>query len=197
MLAASASSGSVEAAEKQCLVAVADGTEEIEAITTVNTLVRAGCKVTIASVSGKNEIDGSRGIGFLANCPIEECEGKAWDLVACPGGMPGATNLANSEALDRILKAQMSSGKLVAAICAAPAVVLQSKGMTAGKKATCYPAPAFQDAIEDYQTDAVVVDGNLVTSRGPGTALQFSLKLVGLICGPEKEEEISKQMLAS
>jgi 4-methyl-5(b-hydroxyethyl)-thiazole monophosphate biosynthesis len=112
-----------------------------------DTLVRAGAAVTLASVeAGQLTVTCSRGVKIVADKPIETCEGQVWDLVVCPGGMPGAERLRDSAALTRILTAQRSSGRWLAAICAAPAVVLHHHGLL-GDAATCYPAPKFRDQL--------------------------------------------------
>ncbi|CAM9893767.1 unnamed protein product [Hapterophycus canaliculatus] len=145
-----------ESGIKHVLVPVADGSEEIESVTIIDTLVRAGATVTVASVGndvevsaeGKQRLGGqavtcSRGVKIKADCKIAECEARDWDAVVCPGGMPGAVNLKDNETLESILKKQDSEGRIIAAICAAPAVVLASHGLLAGRDATCYPASVF------------------------------------------------------
>eukprot|EP00638_Chattonella_subsalsa_P005419 CAMPEP_0117761176 /NCGR_PEP_ID=MMETSP0947-20121206/17111_1 /TAXON_ID=44440 /ORGANISM="Chattonella subsalsa, Strain CCMP2191" /LENGTH=216 /DNA_ID=CAMNT_0005582091 /DNA_START=71 /DNA_END=721 /DNA_ORIENTATION=- len=183
------------AAAKKVLVPVADGTEEIEAVTVIDTLVRAGAEVTVASVAPQLQVTCSRGVKLVADVPIAEAAGVEYDAIVCPGGMPGATNLKEDTTLTTMLTAQNQAGRVVAAICAAPAVVLQSHGLISGKSATCYPADAFKGAIENYSEDIVVVDGNLVTSQGPATALAFSLKLVEVLYGEDKSNELKQQML--
>ncbi|CAM9611203.1 unnamed protein product [Phaeothamnion confervicola] len=183
--------------QKRVLVPIADGSEEIEFSTIANTLVRGGAKVTVASVGPDLQVTGSRGIKLVADCPIGDCEGKEWDLVACPGGMPGATHLHDSPALCRIIKQATAAGKKVAAICAAPAVVLSPLGVLEGRKATGYPAPRFIDALASSYVagQPVIVDGNIITSQGPATALPFALKLVGELFGAEKAQAVATEML--
>jgi len=176
------------------LVPIADGSEEIEAVTIIDTLRRAGAEVTVASVGGRS-ITASRGVRIEADCLIADCVKKTWDLVVLPGGMPGAERLRDSADLAAILKEQVLSGKAYAAICAAPAVVLDHHGLLKGKKATCYPSFKFKDGA--VLEDRVVVDGNCVTSRGPGTALEFSLRLVELLAGKAKSDEVGRAMLAA
>lgn len=114
-------------------------------------------------------------------------------------GMPGATNLRNSVPLQQLLTKQHGDGKLVAAICAAPALVLQPLGILHNKHATCYPAPKFRETLQsEYTSDeAVVRDGHVITSQGPGSSLQFSLKLVEALYGEEMSAKIAKEMLAN
>jgi len=184
--------------KKRVLVPIADGSEEIETTCIQDTLVRAGAAVTVASANadGSKTVTMSRGIKILADAHVDELDG-AWDLVALPGGMPGASNLAASESLTAILAAQADGQKPLAAVCASPAVVLEPLGVLGEHKATCYPA--FQDKIAANldATSDVVVSSNLVTSRGPGTSLKFALALVEKLYGPDKKTELANQMLVA
>jgi len=179
---------------KYVLVPVGDGSEEIETTTIVDTLVRGGAVVVTASVGNSLQVTCSRGVKILADKFIQECINESWDLVVCPGGMPGATNLKNSDSLKEILIKQNKLNKPYAAICAAPAVVLNSYGLLKDKKATAYPK--FQSELPIPISDqAVVVDGNVITSQGPATSLAFSLTLVELLFGKDKSQQIAKEML--
>ena len=175
---------------KKVLVPIADGCEELEAVTIIDILRRAGADVTAASVNAL-EITASRGVKLVADRLISECAGDTYDLIALPGGLPGAEHLRDCDQLVRMLKNQRDSERLYAAICASPAVVFQPHGLLQGKKATCHPSRV--DALEnkDAAAEAVVVDGNCITSQGPGTAMRFSLKLIGLLFGEEKEKEVA------
>jgi 4-methyl-5(b-hydroxyethyl)-thiazole monophosphate biosynthesis len=178
---------------KKVLVPIADGTEEIEAVCIIDTLRRAGADVTVASVTEKLNIRASRGVGIDADAMIFDCVDKTYDLVVCPGGMPGATNLRDSKELTDILKHQQQEGRLYGAICASPAVVLEYHGLIGNRKATCYPS--FFKGLQNHVDSRVVVDGNCVTSQGPGTAIEFALKLVELLFGKAKSDEVGKAML--
>jgi len=178
---------------KKVLVPIADGTEEIEAVCIVDTLRRACAEVTLASVSGKLQITASRGVKIVADALIAECSGKTYDLVVLPGGMPGATNLRDSNELAEILKHQQQQGRLYGAICASPAIVLEHHGLIGIRKATCYPS--FAKELQNPADLHVVVDGTLVTGQGPGTAIEFALKLVELLFDKTKAAEIAKAML--
>jgi len=180
---------------KKVLVPIADGTEEIEAVSIIDTLVRAGAEVIVASVS-QLEVTCARGVRLVADCLLQDCPNVIYDVIACPGGMPGAAHLAQDKTLTELLTSQNTAGRVVAAICASPAVVLQAHGLIGDRPATCYPNPAFQGTISNYSDDSVVVSGNLVTSRGPGTALQFALKLVEVLYGQDKADQIKSQLLA-
>lgn len=183
---------------KQALVPIADGTEEIEAITIIDVLRRAGVEVKIASVNSSRalQVSGAQNIRLMADCNIDDCAGSDWDLIAVPGGIPGAENLAVDPVLDKLLRAQVAEGKLYAAICAAPALVLGSKGLLQEKTATGHPM--FQQNLEAKELNSesrVVVDGNCITSQGPGTSLDFALELVEQLCGLVKREEVGSPMV--
>jgi len=183
---------------KQALVPIADGSEEIEAVTIIDVLRRAGVEVTVASVGvGKTkQITAARGTNIVADSFIADCADKAWDLIVVPGGIEGADHLAASEILDQLLRSQAQQGKFYAAICAAPAVVLGSKGLLADKTATSHPR-FYQSLIaKEVDTESrVVVDGNCITSQGPGTAIDFALELVEQICGIVKREEVASPLV--
>lgn len=132
---------------------------------------------------------------MMAHISIEEAMGQDWDLVALPGGMPGAEYLRDSAPLISILEKQKAAGKLYAAICAAPAVVLASKGLV-DEGATCYPAPGLRAKMTGPVDDDVVVQGNVITSKGPGTAMKFGIALGEQLYGAEKAKAIADEMLA-
>ncbi len=183
--------------EINVLVPVADDTEEIEAVCIIDTLRRAGAEVTVASVMTTTRVRASRGVTIEADCTIDTCAGVRWDCIALPGGMPGAEHLRDCGTLTQLLKAQAREGRLYAAICASPVVILQHHGLLESRAATCHPGCAGE--LEDRQAleEHVVIDGNCITSRGPGTALEFSLTLVELLYGREKALEIASAMVVS
>lgn len=176
------------------LVPVADGIEELEAVTIIDVLRRAGVQVTVASV-GTLQVTASRGVKLVADMQIECCKDKDYAGIVLPGGMPGAEHLRDSAILIELLKAQHRQGKLYAAICASPVVVLLHHGLLP-KKATCHPA--FVDRLPDAKVaqQRVVVDENCITSRGPGTALEFALELVRQLLGDKKAAQVAEPMLA-
>ena len=182
---------------KEVLIPIANGSEDIETVTLIDVLRRAQANVTVASVCEDLLVQAARGTKIIADVNICDCKDKEWDLIALPGGMPGATNLSENIILIELLKNQSKKGKLYAAICASPAVVLQPHGLLEGRKACCYPA--FREKIPSHQLAAieerVVVDQNCVTSLGPATAIEFSLRLVELLFGKELSEKIGKAML--
>lgn len=181
------------------LVPVAHGSEEIETVTIVDTLVRGGCDVTVASVETERAVVMSRGVKLTADCLIKDClSGSEWNAVVLPGGMPGASTLKESEPLKTLLQNAKDKENWIGAICAAPAVVLADHGLiTDTDTATCYPADQFKAKIKNYSEDAVVLDMDkkIVTSRGPATAMEFSIKLIELLVSKEKADEIAAQML--
>lgn len=179
---------------KQVLVPIADGSEEIEAVTIIDVLRRAGACVTVAGVETL-QITASRGVRIVADKLISECVSETYDLIALPGGMPGAENLRNSKELIRLLEEQQAQNRWYAAICAAPAVVFAPHGWLTGRHATCHPNFAGQlgDAIRS--SDRVVLDGHCITSQGPGTALEFALKLVVVLFGEQRAAEVASPMI--
>lgn len=160
---------------KRIAVLFSNGTEEIEALTPVDVLRRAGVECDIVSVSGQFPI-GSHAITVKADRLIEQISFNDYDGVVIPGGLPGAQIIADNDYASEMVKAFILDKKLVAAICAAPALVLASKGLIDGKKATCYPAEAFIKTFKNacYTGENVQVDGNIITANGPRSAFDFS-----------------------
>jgi protein deglycase len=183
---------------KTALVPIAEGSEELEAVTIIDVLRRAGVEVTVASANEgeKLQISGSSGTNIVADKMLNNCAENVYDLIAVPGGLPGSEHLAEHAVLDGLLRAQAEHGRLIGAICAAPALVLASKGLLLDKTATCYPS--YQATLEAKEVDCearVVVDGHFITSQGPGTALDFALQLVKQLCGVVKCEEVGAPMV--
>ena len=179
---------------KKVLVIMAEGFEEIEAITIIDVLRRAGLDVIVAGVSGKT-IAGAHGIQVQADIELGKYH-ETPDAVVLPGGMPGSQNLAESEEVAMILKKVHSQKKVVGAICAAPALALGKHGILEGKKATCYPGfEKHFPASAKFTNQRVVVDGNVVTGSGPGSALEFALELVAQLGDSKKAAELKEGML--
>lgn len=190
-----ASSHSVEDSLKpNVLIAVADGTEEMEATTSFDLLVRGGANVILASVTHSKNVVCSRGLKLTADKLIGDCIHQDWDLIVCPGGLPGSQHLSDSEIFIKLLKHQDVEGKLIGAICAAPAIVLSKHGLLKDKNATCYPDSKLISKIQHYVDEEVVVDGNIITSRGPGTAINFSLRLVEILFGEAQANRVKNQL---
>ncbi len=175
------------------VVCFAEGTEEVEALTVVDLLRRAQLEVVIAGLSG-DVITGSKGIRILPDCRIDEIDSSDVEMLVLPGGMPGTINLLADEHVDRLLREVYLAGRPVAAICAAP-LILGQKEYLIDKKAICYPG--FEDQLlgADIQISAkVIVDGNVITSKGLGTAIDFSLALIEKLKGKEEANRIQKQI---
>ncbi|MDP8299552.1 MAG: DJ-1/PfpI family protein [Candidatus Tantalella remota] len=178
----------------EALMILAEGFEEVEAVTPLDVLRRAGVIVTVAGVGGKN-IAGAHGISISADIVLEEYKGLP-DAVILPGGLPGAENLAGSTKVKDILTRMNSEGRLIAAICASPALVLAPAGILDGKKAACYPGmeKTFSTGIH-FVSEKVVQDGNIITSKGPATAFAFGVKIAENLVGKDKADMIAQQML--
>jgi 4-methyl-5(b-hydroxyethyl)-thiazole monophosphate biosynthesis len=178
---------------KRVAVLLADGFEEVEGLTQVDFLRRAGIEVTVAGVTGKS-VTGGHDIRVDCDTTVEELSGE-YDGVVIPGGMPGAANVASSQAAGSFIRSIYERGALTAAICAAPAVVLDPLGILKGKKATCFPGfeSRFQDA--EFVTDRVVIQGNVITSRGPATAGEFAVTLVRYLLGDEAADQLWERTL--
>jgi 4-methyl-5(b-hydroxyethyl)-thiazole monophosphate biosynthesis len=181
------------AEKKKVLVLLAEGFEEIEAVTVIDVLRRAEIEVQSASLNG-TKVTGSHGIALVADATLDDVEEQMFDAVVLPGGMPGARHLRESHAVLNLLRDAAHKGKFVAAICAAP-TALDVAGVLKGRRATSYPGHELTSA--DYVEEPVVVDGNIITSRGPGTAFDFSLKLVEKLVGPEVAELHRDRLLLS
>jgi len=190
------SSSTMSEIPKRILVPIAEDSEEIETACITDVLTRFGADVVVASVKSDGELvcKMSRGIKFMADVTIDEAAKEEWDLIALPGGLPGANHLRDCPTLITMLKKQKEQNKMLAAICAAPAVVLASHNLI-GKGATCYPAPPFRNALDDPADSAVVVKDGVTTSQGPGTSLTFALSLGEQLYGKEKADKIAKEML--
>jgi len=178
---------------KRIAVFFADGFEEVEAITPVDYLRRSGAEVIIAGV-GTLRPKGSRGIEIAADITADKIS-MPLDGVVLPGGMPGAENLSKSADVKRLTVECMENGRLVGAICAAPAVALNSFGIISGRRFTCYPG--FENQVNDavFSVEKVVTDGNLITARGPGAAGFFAVELIRFLYGDSVAGKIADAVL--
>ncbi len=156
---------------------MADGCEEIEGLTVVDIVRRAKLDIDTISITGKKEVTSSHNVTFLTDTTAEEADFSAYDGIVLPGGMPGTIHLGEHDTVNRVIKEFAAEGKLVAAICAAPSVLGQA-GILEGKRATCHPG--FEDKLlgANVEFEPVVRDGNVITSRGMGTAIPFALQIV-------------------
>lgn len=180
---------------KKVIVALAEGFEEMEAIISIDILRRAGLEVITAATSSNILVTGSRKIPIKPDIELKNFSGVPEALVL-PGGMPGAENLANSKRVINLIKQCVKQNKIVAAICASPAYALAKAGVLSGKKVTCYPGCENRLGKDTtYIKEEVVIDSNIITSAGPGTAFCFALAIVEKLMGKEVAEDVKKKAL--
>ncbi len=178
-------------ANKTALVILTDGFEEMEAVGPIDLLRRAGIEVVTASQSGRLPVTGRNGITIQANAILAEVMDNDYDLIVLPGG-PGHTQLRSDKKIIERLRHQESSGRLIGAICAAPAV-LHEAGLLEGRRYTAHFS--VENELKEIQSDkAVVVDKGIITSRGAGTATEFALELVNQLAGPQTAKEIAQSI---
>jgi 4-methyl-5(b-hydroxyethyl)-thiazole monophosphate biosynthesis len=177
-------------------VHLADGFEEIEALTSVDLLRRVGVDVETVSIMGHLNVTGAHGIEAIADIVFEDADYDSCELIVLPGGLPGSTNLAAHEGLKQKLLSFANEGRKIAALCASPAAILAPLGILDGKKATGYPGYEEAALGKAVKTPGdVVKDENIITSRGPATAMVFALALVEELCGKEKRDGLAKDLL--
>lgn len=172
------------------LVPLADGCEELEAVTIIDLLRRAGIDVTVAGLK-PGIVKASRGVQLVPDVTLDVALQDAYDMVVLPGGMPGATHLKEDARILDLVRRMAAAGKHTAAICAAPTVLLEA-GVLSGRKATSYPG--FLDALNppgvELSPAPVVTDGTVITSRGPGTAMDFALTLIETLAGTDVRAKV-------
>ncbi len=179
----------------KAIVFLADGFEEVEALTTVDYLRRAGIEVDTVSIARSREVKGAHDISVWADQTMDGIEGiGSFDGVIIPGGMPGASNLRDDARVINIVKKAYENHKLVAAICAGP-IVLKKAGIMEGKKITSYPGFEKQLSGGIYQEQSVVRDGNLITARGPALAVDFAVEIVTYLLGEKKARKLKDGIL--
>lgn len=166
------------------LVPLAQGCEELEAVTIIDLLRRAGVEVTVAGLDDQPVV-ASRGTRLIPDCDLDQALDGDYDMVVLPGGLPGADHLEEDRRLGELLQRMNHSGRFIGAICAAPKV-LAASGILNDRQATAYPGVLEACGHSDISGKAVVRDGHVVTSRGPGTAMDFALALIELLCGAER-----------
>ena len=182
------------ASAKKVFVLLAPGFEEIETVTPVDILRRSGAQVSLVGLFSY-PIEGSRGILITPDYSLDQTDANQIDLLILPGGLLGAANLAKEDRVLDLLKCMDAKGKFIAAICAAP-IILQSAGILKGRTLTSHPSVKNRLNGVHYSEDRVVVDGNLITSQSPGTAMEFALKLVEILFSRDRMKTINKGVLA-
>jgi protein deglycase len=175
------------------LIPLAQGCEELEAVTIIDLLRRADISVVTAGLDAK-PVTASRGTVIIPDTDLDTALQDDYDMVVLPGGLPGADHLDNDQRIKDILIKMANSEKFTAAICAAPKV-LANAGLLDGKKATSYPGFLESANKTEISNDAVVIDGKVITSRGPGTAMDFALTLIESLAGKEKRDEVEKGLV--
>ena len=179
---------------KKVYIFLADGFEDIEGLTVVDLMRRAQIDIKTVSIKDIRDITTSHGIHMQTDLVFKETDFSDADMLVIPGGMPGTKYLGEYQPLCDLLTDFYKQGKKVAAICAAP-TVFEKYGFLEGRKATSYPAMEEELKSADYQTDKVVVDGKIITSRGMGTAIDFAAKLVEIIKGTKEKDELLKSIV--
>ena len=174
------------------LMPLAESFEEIEAVTVIDVLRRAGIEVVVASLS-PGPVRGSRGVTVVPDVVIDEVVERRFDMVVLPGGMPGARTLGEDPRIGRLVRQAAGDGRWIGAICAAPAMVLAKNGLLGESPATGHPS--MKDALPTYRAEPVVTSGRIVTSQGPGTAMAFALTLVRHLLGDERARAVAGPML--
>lgn len=170
------------------LIPLAQGCEEVEAVIIIDLLRRAKIEVVSAGLDDQ-PVTASRGVRLIADTTLDQALKQEFDMIVLPGGMPGMTHLKNDPRIIALLKQMARAGKYTCAICAAPAVLAEA-GLLAGKSATSYPG--FLDNLPGVtnKNDPVVRDGKIITSRGPGTAMDFALELIEVLAGKAQRDEV-------
>jgi 4-methyl-5(b-hydroxyethyl)-thiazole monophosphate biosynthesis len=179
---------------KNVLVTLAPGFEEIETITVVDILRRAGAKVTLGATE-EGAIKGSRGVTIVPDGLLEQVEIDEFDMIVLPGGQPGTDNLRDDPRVIEILRQMDAAGKLIAAICAAP-IVLQKADLLQNKLTTSHPSVKEKLNGVRYSDERVVIDQNVITSRSPGTAMEFAMKLVEVLFGADRVTTVNNGVMA-
>ena len=177
------------------LVPLAQGCEELVAITITDLLTRAGVDVITAGLDNK-PVKASRGMTLIPDTSIDRVINDTFDLVVLPGGLPGANHLRDDSHVQGILKKQAAANKPVAALCAAPKALAEA-GLLEGKTVTCYPGSLNDSGLNNthIKSSAIEIDGNVITSRGPGTAMDFALTLIEILEGKTKRDEVEQQLV--
>ena len=180
---------------KTTYVFFADGFEEVEAMTCVDVMRRAGMPVVTVSINPELEVTGAHGVTMVADSLYDDNDYSDAEWLVLPGGMPGATNLADHEPLCDELVAQVKRGGKVGAICASPSIVLAQLGILDGRDAVCYPGMEAPREAVRWGQDSVAIDGNVVTGNGPAAAAAFALAMVSCSMGADVANAVAAGML--
>lgn len=176
------------------LVPISEGFEEIETVSIIDVCRRANIEVTLAAIKQKETV-GANKMTLLADCLIDDVDINNFDMIVLPGGLPNAFNLAENEKVQEFLKTMKNDDKYIGAICAAPFALNEADVLN--KHYTCYPS--FEQKIREeghLPNDDIVIDGKVITSRGPGTAMKFALEIVNTLCGEETYTNVKNGLLA-
>lgn len=179
-------------------IPLAEGFEELEAVTLIDLLRRAGFTVITASLTDKQQVLASRGVQIVADVRLDEVIDDDFDMIILPGGLAGATHLDQDPRIHTILKRLNQAGKAIAAICAAPLVLARS-GLLSGKTITCYPDVLLASDWPNvtFSDNAVVIDGNILTSKGPGTAMDFALAIIEYLSDKTTRDRVETGLVRS
>ncbi len=173
------------------LIPLAEGCEELEAVTLIDLLRRAGITVTTASLSGQRQLTASRQVALVADTLLDNVLNDEFDMLLLPGGQPGTTHLNADQRIHALITRQQQADKFIAAICAAPLVLAES-GVLNGKQATCYPGTLDTETWPQIslRDEPVVIDRKVLTSRGPGTAMDFALNIIELLTDKATRDQV-------
>ena len=172
----------------------AEGTEEIEFVTIIDLLRRSSLDAVSVSITGKTKVTGAHGIVIETDTTFEEANYDDCDMIVLPGGMPGTLHMAEHSGLTDMIKSFNEKGRSLAAICAAP-MVFAGCGILSGKKAVIYPGMEEYLGEAEVSDKRVQTDGNIITSQGPGTAMEFALEIIRTVKGSAASDEIKKELL--
>ena len=185
--------------KKSAIVLLAAGFEEVEAVTPIDYLRRAGIEVTVAAIGGDLTVKGARDITVNADTTLQDLGRfsliNLYDAIVIPGGMPGATNIAASPEAGTLITNMAAAGKLICAICASPAVVLAPLGILSGKKFTCFPGMEAKVQGGKWTDERATIDGNVITSRSAGSAGEFAVAIIGRLLGAAEGDKIAQAVL--
>ena len=180
----------------RALIALAEGIDDLQSVTLIDVLRRAGIEVVAASIEGRRMLTCARGTRLTADGMLVDVLAQTFDLIVLPGGVVGSLHLAAHQPLQQLLKDQASAGRLFAAIGEAPATALQASGVLRQRRMTCLPGASHQLSGCTFVDQPVVVDGNCITAQGSGAALDFALTLVEQLGGKALRARVAGELMA-